>query len=455
MTGPFGADQAELVTGWGRTAATAARRLAPETSDDVRKALLHSEGSVIPRGLGRSYGDTAQSAGGTVVDCTGLDAVRLVDVAGAKVTVAAGVSLDALMRTLVPLGLFVPVTPGTRHVTVGGAIASDIHGKNHHHDGSFCDYVESMVLDLPDGRRLHLTPEDEAFWATAGGLGLTGVVVEATLRMRPITTSSMLVDTWRAADLDACMADLEASDAAHRYSVAWIDCLATGSSLGRSVITCGDHADVEDLPARQRSRPLAFDPHSRLQAPQVVPPGLMNRATVRAFNEVWFRKAPRRRHRSVESIPSYFHPLDGVRGWNRLYGPRGFLQHQSLVPFGEEAALRLIIERLADSGCASFLAVLKRFGPGNAGHLSFPMPGWTLALDLPIGPPALGPMLDELDQLVVAAGGRVYLAKDSRMRPELVSAMYPGLDGWRAVQHDLDPGGRLRSDQSHRLELLP
>ena len=447
--------EAGLVSGWGRTAATAARRVAPTSVDDVRKALLHSDGRVIPRGLGRSYGDTAQTAGGTVVDCTGLDAVRSVDVAGAKVTVAAGVSLDALMRTLVPLGLFVPVTPGTRHVTVGGAIASDIHGKNHHHDGSFCDYVESMVLDLPDGRRLHLTPEDDAFWATAGGLGLTGVVVEATLRMRAIATSSMVVDTWRAGDLDACMADLEASDAAHRYSVAWIDCLSTGTRLGRSVITCGDHAEVEDLPVRQRSDPLAFSAHSRLGAPEHVPPGLMNRMTVRAFNELWFRKASRHRHRSVESIPAYFHPLDGVRGWNRLYGPRGFLQHQSLIPFGEEAALRAIVERLAASGCASFLAVLKRFGPGNAGHLSFPMPGWTLALDLPIGPAALGPMLDELDELVVGAGGRVYLAKDSRMRPELVPAMYPHLERWRAVQHELDPAGRLRSDQSRRLQLLP
>ena len=452
MTGRCGTTR--LLSGWGRTAATAATVLVPETDAEVRGALARG-GAVLARGLGRSYGDSAQSAGGTVLDCTHLGAVRSVDVDGARVTVGAGVSLDALMRTLLPLGLFVPVTPGTRHVTVGGAIASDIHGKNHHHDGSFASHVESLVLELPDRRRLDLTPDDAEFWATAGGLGLTGVIVEATVRMRRVPTSSMVVDAWRAPDLDACMAGLEASDAAHRYSVAWIDCLARGSDLGRSVITCGDHAAVDDLPARRRADPLRFDPHSPLVAPRSVPPGLVNRATIGAFNEAWYRKAPRRRRRTVQSLHAFFHPLDGVRDWNRLYGPRGFLQHQCVLPFGEEAALRAIIERLAGSGCGSFLAVLKRFGPGNPGPLSFPMPGWTLALDLPVGPPVLGALLDEIDELVVGAGGRVYLAKDARMRAELVPAMYPRLDEWRRVQRSLDPSGRLRSDQSRRLRLLP
>lgn len=444
----------QLLSGWGRTAATAATVVAPATGDEARRFLRQGD-HVIPRGLGRSYGDTAQSAGGTVLDCTHLDGIRSIDVEAARITVGAGTSLDVLMRTLVPLGLFVPVTPGTRHVTVGGAIASDIHGKNHHHDGSFCSYVEAMVLELPDGRRLEVAPDDAAFWATAGGLGLTGVVTEATLRMRPVTTSSMVVDTWRARDLEECMADLEASDTGHRYSVAWIDCLARGARLGRSVITCGDHAGVGDLPARRRAAPLGFDPRSPLAAPPSVPPGLMNRLTIGAFNEMWFRKAPRRRQRGLHSMSSFFHPLDGVKGWNRLYGPRGFLQHQCVVPFGQEAALRTIIERLSASGCASFLAVLKRFGPGNPGPLSFPMPGWTLALDLPIGPRALGPMLDQIDELVVAAGGRVYLAKDARLKAELVPVMYPRLDEWREVQRSLDPEGRLRSDQSRRLQLLP
>jgi decaprenylphospho-beta-D-ribofuranose 2-oxidase len=447
--------ETRLLSGWGRTAATAATTVAPDSDDEVRRVLAATRTPVLPRGLGRSYGDSAQSAGGTVLDCTRLAGIRLVDVGAALATVDAGISLDALMRALVPLGLFVPVTPGTRHVTVGGAIASDIHGKNHHHDGSFGSHVASLVLELPDRRRLELTPADDAFWATVGGLGLTGVIVEVTIRMRRVATSSMVVDAWRVPDLDTCMADLESSDAAHRYSVAWIDCLARGSHLGRSVITCGDHAAVDDLAPRRRARPLAFDPRSLLEAPPSVPPGLMNRATIGAFNEVWYRRAPRRRRRSVQSMHAFFHPLDGVRGWNRLYGPRGFLQHQSVLPFGEEAALRTIIERLAGSGCASFLAVLKRFGPGNPGHLSFPMPGWTLALDLPVGPPVLGDLLDEVDELVVAAGGRVYLAKDARMRADLVPAMYPRLGEWQDLQRSLDPAGRLRSDQSRRLRLLP
>jgi decaprenylphospho-beta-D-ribofuranose 2-oxidase len=450
----LGSEGTQLVSGWGRTAATAATVVVPSTGEQAQK-LMAGDGRLIPRGLGRSYGDSAQSAGGTVLDCTGLDAIRSVDVDAARVTVGGGVSLDLLLRTMLPLGLFVPVTPGTRHVTVGGAIASDIHGKNHHHDGSFCRYVESMTLVLPDGRHLVVTPDDPVFWATAGGLGLTGLIVEATLLLRRVATSRMVVDTWRARDLDECMAALETSDAGHRYSVAWIDCLARGARLGRSVITCGEHAGVDELPRRRRDRPLAYDPRSIVGAPSTVPPGLMNRATIGAFNEAWYRRAPRRRRRTVESIATFFHPLDAVRGWNRLYGPRGFLQHQCVVPFGEEAALRTIIERLAASGCASFLAVLKRFGPGDPGPLSFPMPGWTLALDMPIGSPVLGALLDGIDELVVAAGGRVYLAKDARLRPELVPAMYPRLEEWRETQRALDPHGHLRSDQSRRLHLLP
>ncbi|HEY5023489.1 MAG TPA: FAD-binding oxidoreductase [Acidimicrobiales bacterium] len=446
------------LTGWGRTAPSACDVISARTGEDVDRALSSAAAdgrSVVARGLARSYGDAAQVAGGVVVDVTGLDAVLEADLDRGVVRVGAGTSLDALMRAFVPRGWFVPVTPGTRHVTVGGAIAADIHGKNHHRDGSFCSYVSRLSLATPSGR-IEVSPHDdpELFWATAGGMGLTGIVVDATLQLLPVQSATMRVDTERADNLDDCLARMTARDGDYRYSVAWIDCLARGSKLGRAVLTRAEHASLEELPPARRPDALAFDPLVRARVPVTPPSGLLNAMTVAAFNEVWFRKAPRSRIGQLQSMSGYFHPLDGVGDWNRMYGPRGFVQYQFVVPFGAEDALRDVVTRLGDQRMPSFVTVLKRFGPGDPGPLSFPIEGWTLAFDLPVGPPSLGALLDALDVIVAGAGGRVYLAKDSRLRPELLEAMYPRLAEWRATRARVDPAGTLVSDLARRLSLV-
>ncbi|WP_225638483.1 FAD-binding protein [Streptomyces solaniscabiei] len=442
------------VTGWGRTAPTAARLIRPRTYEEAAAAVRNcgARGG-IPRGLGRAYGDAAQNAGGAVLDMTGLDRIHAIDVDGGTVLCDAGVSLHRLMEVLLPLGWFVPVTPGTRYVTVGGAIGADIHGKNHHVSGSFARHVLSLELLTADGGVRTVDRGTPLFDATAGGMGLTGVILTATVRLQPVETALMSVDTERAADLDDLMARLTATDHRYRYSVAWIDLLARGAATGRAVLTRGDHAPLDALPARARREPLVFRTSRLPAAPGFLPEGLLSRTSVGLFNELWYRKAPRARRGQLQRISTFFHPLDGVPHWNRIYGRGGFVQYQFVVGHGREETLRRIVRRISTHRCPSFLAVLKHFGEADPGWLSFPVPGWTLALDVPAGLPGLGAFLDELDEEVAAAGGRVYLAKDSRLRPELLAAMYPRLDDFRALRAELDPRGVFMSDLSRRLAL--
>lgn len=451
------------LTGWGRTAPTAAARLVrPGTYEEAVAAVraCTARGG-IARGLGRAYGDAAQNAGGAVLDMTGLDRVHAVDADHGIVLCDAGVSLHRLMEVLLPLGWFVPVTPGTRYVTVGGALAADIHGKNHHVSGSFARHVPSFELLTADGQIRTVTAGTPLFEATAGGMGLTGVILTATVRLQPVETALMSVDTERATDLDDLMARLTRGDARYRYSVAWIDLLARGAATGRAVLTRGDHAPLAALDAlprtsparRARRAPLAFRTSRFPAAPAYVPEGLLGRTTVGLFNELWYRRAPRARTGELQRIASFFHPLDGVPHWNRVYGRGGFVQYQFVVPHGREDTLRRVVRRVAERRCPSFLAVLKRFGEADPGWLSFPLPGWTLALDVPAGLPGLASFLDGLDEEVAGAGGRVYLAKDARLRPGLLDVMYPRLPAFRALRADLDPRGVFTSDLSRRLAL--
>ena len=446
----------ESLTGWGRTAPTLARVERPTNVEEAARAVLAagSRGAVA-RGLARSYGDAAQNAGGTVLDMTGLSRIREIDLQAGTVTAEAGVSLHQLMKVLLPLGWFVPVTPGTRYVTVGGAIGSDIHGKNHHVSGGFCRHVSSFDLLLADGTPRTVTRESDAdlFYATAGGMGLTGVITAATVRLLPVRTSLMSVDTERAADLDDLMTRLTETDHRYRYSVAWIDLLAKGASTGRAVLTRGEHAELDQLSPAQRRDPLAFRPGTLPAAPRFVPGGLLRPVTVGLFNELWYRKAPREKRGAIQKISTFFHPLDGVPDWNRVYGPSGFLQYQFVIGLDQEQTLRQIVERISRSQCPTFLAVLKRFGEGDPGWLSFPTEGWTLALDIPTGMSGLSELLNELDDKVAKAGGRIYLAKDSRLRPESIDDMYPRLRDFRRLRAELDPAGLFTSDLARRLSL--
>jgi decaprenylphospho-beta-D-ribofuranose 2-oxidase len=415
-----------------------------------------SHRGAIARGLGRAYGSAAQNAGGAVLihENTGATTVdeSLVRIDG-ETGVAyldASVSLDALMRYAIPRGWFVPVTPGTRFVTVGGAIASDIHGKNHHRDGSIGSHISSIDVLIADGSVKTVSPTQgaELFWATIGGMGLTGVILSTAMKMIPIGTSSMLVETERAANLSALTDAMQARDNDFRYSVAWIDMLSTGDALGRGILMRGDHAEVGTSGSQALNE---YSAKTRLVAPPV-PNGLLNKYTVKAFNEAWFRKSPRAPHAGIESIPQFFHPLDAVRSWNRLYGPNGFIQYQFVIPIEAEATLRAIVERFAQSGVASFLAVLKLFGEGNQGPLSFPEPGWTLALDLPAHR-SLASFLTEIDAMVIDAGGRHYLAKDSHITRDIFEAGYPRLAEWKRVKMEIDPENLWASDLGRRLGL--
>jgi decaprenylphospho-beta-D-ribofuranose 2-oxidase len=439
---------------------------APATTADSRSDATAAAGTLIARGLGRSYGDSATNAGGAVallerIDCL-LDLTVAADGSGV-VEAEAGVSLATLVDVLLPRGFFLPTTPGTKFVTLGGAVAADVHGKNHHGDGTIGNFVESLRLLLADGSVLACSPTEHAdvFWATVGGMGLTGVILSARLRLRSVTSAYAKVDYRRMANLDAALDRFEAARQSGReptYSVAWIDCLAAGDSLGRSVVMEGEHLPAAEMAAAglfaKRCRdPLALPRQRTKGVPFNFPGFALSRPTVRLFNAAYYARHGDR----TDAVPldTFFYPLDAVRHWNRVYGRRGFVQYQALIPpAAARQGMRELLEAISRGGSASFLAVLKRTGEQGRGMLSFPMPGYTLALDLPNTGRRLEALLRELDTIVLRHGGRLYLAKDATMSAEAFAAMYPRLDEFRQVKAKVDPGNRFASTQSRRLRIV-
>lgn len=460
----------ELLSGWGRTAASAADVIHPVCDADVESAMAASScrdpiaGGLIARGLiargliargsGRSYGDAAQNAGGAVLSTRCLDGFDWADRSAGLVWAAGGALLGDVAPFVLAEGWALPVLPGTRHVSIGGAIAADIHGKNHRRDGSFMRHVVEITLATPGAvHRITAATDPDLYWATAGGLGLTGVVLQATIQAVRVETSAVRVVSRRFGHLDGLMDAMKSAEARHRYTVAWLDAMAQGGASGRGVVSWGDDAAVADLAPLQRARPLTHEAARSISVPDWFSAGPPPARTVRVLNDLRFRRSAPAEITTVEPLDRFLFPLDGLDGWNRLYGRAGLVQYQFVVPFGAEHIVRVALERLRRAGCPPFLAVLKLFGAADPGPMSFPMPGWTLALDIPAAAPALAATLDELDELVAGAGGRVYLAKDARLRPELLGAMYPGLPRWQELQRRFDPEGVLTSDLARRLGL--
>ncbi|WP_006242508.1 FAD-binding oxidoreductase [Mycolicibacterium tusciae] len=455
------------LTGFGRTAPSVAQvlstpdveliaRAVREANDPSSSSATFLRRGVLARGLGRSYGDQACNGGGLVIDMTALNKIHSLSSDTAVADVDAGVSLDQLMKAALPFGLWVPVLPGTRQVTVGGAIASDIHGKNHHSAGSFGNHVLSMDLLMADGEVRTLTPDgpdDELFWATVGGNGLTGIVVRARIAMTRTETAYFIADGIATKDLDETVAvHQDGSEDNYTYSSAWFDLISPPPKLGRAAVSRGSLAKLDQLPAKLAKDPLKFAAPQLPAVPDLFPVSFMNKLSLSVIGEAFYRMSGNYQGKIV-NLTQFYHMLDVTTGWQYAYGPAGFAQHQFLVPPNALEEFKAIIRWIQTRGHYSALNVFKLFGPGNRAPLSFPMAGWNVAMDFP-NKAGVNEFLNELDDRVMEFGGRVYTAKDSRVSAERFHKMYPLIDEWIAVRRKADPNGVFASDMARRLELL-
>ncbi|KFE36311.1 FAD-binding oxidoreductase [Thioclava atlantica] len=439
------------LSGWGRYPVLEARVHAPR-SVEALQALVRSEPSVIARGNGRAYGDSAINPAATL-DMRHLDRMIAFDAGTGQVVAEAGVLLGDVIASFLPRGWFPMVTPGTKFVTLGGAIAADVHGKNHHRDGSFRECVDWIDLIGAEGeiRRCSREQNRALFEHTIGGMGLTGIIARAAIRLRPVESGWIRQTTIPAPNLRAAIATFEESQDA-TYSVAWIDCLGRGETLGRSLVMLGEHATRADLSPVQARRPFETGAKRKRSVPFDFPSFTLNRLSVTAFNKLYYWQGARKAGVEIVDWDSYFYPLDAILGWNRIYGRKGFAQFQCVLPLAEaERGLSALLEEIAETGAGSFLAVLKRFGAQES-PFSFPMEGYTLALDFPITRKTLA-LMERLDQITIDFGGRFYLAKDSRMTAATFRASEPRLRDFRTQLDAQGAARHFRSAQSERLEI--
>lgn len=440
----------EELAGWGRYPRRPGPVARPRDAEAV--GALIGAGGVIARGNGRAYGDSAMGAAATL-DLRRLNRMLSFDAEAGRLVAEAGVLLGDVIATFLPRGWFPWVTPGTKFVTLGGAIAADVHGKNHHRDGAFGTFVDWIDVMGADGAVTRASREENAelFAWTLGGMGLTGVILRAAIRLRPVESGWIAQTTIPAQNLAEAMAAFESADDA-TYSVAWIDCLASGAALGRSLVMTGEHVPADDLPREHRTQPCRTPPKRRLSVPFDAPAAALNRLSVRAFNALYWRRALRAPREALVDWDSYFYPLDAILGWNRIYGRRGFVQFQCALPLARSAAgLRALLSETSAAGQGSFLAVLKRFGAQES-RFSFPMEGYTLALDFPANPRTLA-LLDRLDAIAAEHGGRFYLAKDARLSAATLHRVDPRAAAFRAMRRETGCDGAFASAQSERLLL--
>lgn len=438
----------EKLSGWGLYPAVDCRVL---RGSHLEQISHYSD--VTPRGLGRSYADQATNERGFVVPYTDHKRFLSFDERSGKLECEAGLSLYEIIQVLGPRGFFPMITPGTKFVTVGGAIANDVHGKAHHVDGSFKRCVDSFDILLAGGRVVTASRKSHSdlFHACFGGLGLLGLILRARLRLRKIETTYFKQQSFRAGSLDEMLDLIDEKDQEFPYSVAWVDPLARGKKLGKGVLTVGDHASLDDLPAKLAREPLKITGMPGLNLPFFLPAFALNGITLRILNRVI--DFVQSHSGQFAHYDKFFYPLDAINNWNRGYGKRGFTQYQFVVPVeGARSVIRNILEEISTGGCLPFLNVLKKFGKGE-GLLSFPFPGYTFAIDFPISR-KLFPFLKRLDSLVLDAGGRIYAGKDATLDAQSFAEMYPELKKWKKIKKKYDPHNRFQSDIGRRLGLV-